>query len=55
MTKMGITFDLIKGKLIEEKVEGAENFSDVKDIPRYKQFELIERIKNKAKARGVAT
>jgi hypothetical protein len=49
--KYELSFDKIKAKLIEEGVEGATNFQDYKDIPRYKQFELIERIKRKAAAR----
>ena len=56
MTKYNLPFDAIKAKLIEEKVEGAEVFKSIADIPRYKQFELIERIKRKAAAReSVAT
>jgi hypothetical protein len=55
MAKYELTFEAVKRKLVEEKVEGAESFSDVKDIPRYKQFELIERIKRKAAARTNAT
>ena len=53
ITKFGISFDAIKAKLIEEKVEGATNYISLADIPRYKQFELIERIKRKAEAKGV--
>lgn len=53
IVKYGISFEQIKAKLVEEKVEGAEGFKDCGDIPRYKQFELIERIKRKAEARGV--
>lgn len=48
MSQHGITFDLVKQKLIEENVESAATFKDVNDIPRFKQFELIERIKKKA-------
>jgi len=51
VTKYGVSFEAIKTKLIEEKVEGAENYKSLADIPRYKQFELIERIKRKAAAR----
>jgi hypothetical protein len=48
MTEFGVTFDLVKKKLIEQKVEGAENFTSIEDVPRFKQFELIERIRTKA-------
>lgn len=48
MTESGVTFELIKQKLVEEKFDGAENFKIIDDIPRVKQFELIERIKKKA-------
>lgn len=51
LTKHNVSFDKLKLKLIEEQVEGAENFQGVGDIPRYKQFELIERIKRKAAAK----
>lgn len=54
ITKYGVSFEQIKAKLVEEKVEGAEAFKDIGDIPRYKQFELIERIKRKAAARVTA-
>ena len=53
IVKYGITFEQIKAKLVEEKVEGAETFADCGSIPRYKQFELIERIKRKAETRGI--
>lgn len=55
VAKYGITFDQIKARLIADKVEGAEKFQDFSHIPRYTQFELIERIKRKAEARGIAT
>jgi hypothetical protein len=54
-TKYGVPFAAIKAKLIEEKIAGAENYNDFGDIPRYKQFELQERIKRKAQAREQAT
>lgn len=53
MTSFNITFEAIKAKLVEEKVEGADTFTSVSNIPRYKQFELIERIKRKAKDKGI--
>jgi len=48
MAEHGITFDKLKEKLIAEKVEGAENFLSISDIPKAKQFELVARIKKKA-------
>lgn len=53
MTSFGISFDAIKAKMIEENVDKAATFSSVADIPRFKQFELIERIKRKAKDKGI--
>jgi hypothetical protein len=54
MQKFGITFEKLKGKLIDEGIENAANFTGVDDIPRFKQFELIERIKNKAAEQAAA-
>ncbi len=48
MKKYGVTFEKVKETLIREKLEGAENFKSLDEIPRYKQFELIKRIKDKA-------
>jgi hypothetical protein len=53
-TKYGVTFEQIKAKLIEENIQGADTYKGLSDIPRYKQFELIERIKRKAAARETA-
>lgn len=54
MTEFGVPFDLVKKKLVEQKVDGAESFTSIEDIPRYKQFEIMERIRAKAaeKAKG---
>lgn len=48
MKKHGITLQKIKDKLIEEKFDNASNIESISDIPKFKQFELIERIKKKA-------
>jgi hypothetical protein len=48
LNKFNVPFDKIKAKLIEEGVEGAANYKSINDIPRYKQFELIERVKRAA-------
>jgi len=51
MTKKGITFGKVKEKLVEDNVKNADKFFALKDIPKLKVFELIERIK-KAKAKA---
>jgi hypothetical protein len=53
MLKFSISFEKIKEKLIKDGVENAEKFFNISDIPRFKQFELIERIKKKAAERGI--
>ena len=45
MKDKGVTFDILKKKLIKEKFDGAESFNTVLDIPKVKIFELIDRIK----------
>ena len=52
MSKYGISEELIFKKLIEQKVEGAEKFTSLSEIPRVNMFELIERIKKKAEAKS---
>lgn len=47
MKKHGVTFQKIKEKLIEEKFDNASLLESISDIPKFKQFELIERIKKK--------
>lgn len=47
MKKHGLTFQKIKDKLIEEKFDKADSLESISDIPKFKQFELIERIKKK--------
>lgn len=49
--KYNIPFETIKDRMIKEKVDGAEKFTTLGDIPRFKQFELIERIKERAAKR----
>jgi hypothetical protein len=53
MGKFNITFEGMKAKLIAEKKEGAETWNNLDDIPRAERFALIERIKDKAKAKGL--
>ena len=45
MDSKNISFDMVKGKLVEENFKGADSFSSVKDIPKTKTFELIARLK----------
>ena len=45
MKEKGLSFDDIKGKLVAEKYEDAENMQSVNDIPNVKIFELIQRMK----------
>jgi hypothetical protein len=45
MQDKNISFDTLKKKLIREKFDGAESFNFIKDIPKSKVFELIERLK----------
>ena len=45
MSDKKVTFAMIKTKMIEEKVKNAAEFESIKDIPKIKAFELIERIK----------
>jgi hypothetical protein len=54
MNSNNITFEIIKDKLIKEKFvddsgKSAENYTCINDIDTAKQFELISRIKSKAK------
>ena len=48
MDSCGVTFEKIKDTLVKEKWEGAESFTKLNDIPKFKQFELVERIKKAA-------
>lgn len=45
MKEKSINFETLKKKLIKEKFEKSEDFNCVKDIPKSKVFELIERLK----------
>jgi len=47
MRDKNINFDQVKRKLTKEKIENAENFTSINDIPKVKIFELVERLKNK--------
>lgn len=45
MQDKGISFDVLKKKLVKEKFDNVDNLNSIKDIPKSKVFELIERIK----------
>lgn len=45
MKEKNITFEIVKEKLLEEKVDGAADFTSINDIPKITIFNLIERIK----------
>lgn len=45
MKEKGVSFDVLKNKLIKEKFESAEHFKSIEDIPKFKIFELIKRLK----------
>lgn len=47
MKEYGIEFKTIKNTLLKDKVQNAENFNSVNDIPKRVQLELIGRIKKK--------
>ena len=45
MKEKNISLDILKKKLLEEKIENADAIRSVNDIPKVKIFELIDRIK----------
>jgi hypothetical protein len=45
MAQHGVTFEKILDTLQKDKFEGAGEIKSVSDIPKFKQFELIDRIK----------
>jgi len=45
MSEKGISFDTVKKKLVDEGFDKAESFSTIKQVPKIKAFELIERLK----------
>jgi len=48
MSQYNVTWEKIQAKLVEEKFEGAAELKIVNDLPRYKMFEITERIKKAA-------
>lgn len=49
MSEAGLTFDIIKNKLLEENDQEAGSWDSISDIPKKRIFEIIERIKRKNK------
>ena len=47
MKEKKVNFASIKDKMVKEAVDGAEGWGSVKDIPRIKMFEIIERMQKK--------
>jgi hypothetical protein len=45
MKEKGVTFSHIKTKLIKEGYENAEGLESVSELPKFKIFELVERLK----------
>lgn len=48
MAQFGVSWEKIKAALAKENFPDVEKLSGVSDLPKFKQFELIERIKKKA-------
>jgi hypothetical protein len=49
MCEVGLTFEIIKNKLLEENDQEAVSWNSISDIPKKRIFEIIERIKRKNK------
>jgi hypothetical protein len=47
MKEKKVSFSSIKDKMVKEAVSGADGWGSVKDIPRIKMFEIIERMQKK--------
>ena len=47
MKEKKIDFTVIKEKMVKEEVKGASEWESVRDIPRLKMFEIIERMQKK--------
>lgn len=45
MKDKGVTFEQIKSKLVKEGYEDAEDLTSVSGLPKFKMFELVERLK----------
>ena len=47
MKEKKIEFASIRDKMVKEGADGADDWNTIKDIPRLKMFEIIERIQKK--------
>jgi hypothetical protein len=47
MDKHKITFEQLKDKMVKEKIDGAAEFKNIKDIPNSLKFSYVKRIKEK--------
>ena len=45
MDSKGVSFDMVKSRLLDENFPKADSFESAKDIPKTKTFELIARLK----------
>lgn len=54
MVKHGVSFEKVQARLIKDNIEGADKFKFIENIPRWLQFELIEKIKTAAAKRQQA-
>ena len=50
MKDKGVSFEQIKKKLVQENYEGSEDISSISDLPKFKIFELVERLKRVKKS-----
>jgi hypothetical protein len=51
MEEYGISFEQIKERALQKKMEGAENWNNIKDISPLSMFTIISGIKNKNKSK----
>ena len=49
MKQKGVSFDTLKGRLVKEGYEQAENLNSIDSLPKIKVFELIQRLKKARK------
>ena len=49
MAEKGVSFENLKGRLIKESYEGAEDLASIDALPKIKVFELIQRLKKARK------
>ena len=47
MKEKQIEFESIKARMVKEEINGASDWNTLKDIPRLKMFEIIERLQKK--------